>query len=397
MLLARFTGTAELHRDDKLVSVRFLTPHRVFSTCPANGGFADHLDLVFNHQSCEPVGHIIPALHEAYRQPQRYAAGLLDSHGLAGAAGAGLATAANINTLAIAEEAHRDLKVVALATAGVEGGGARAGDPAGYYEFDGRFERRGDIGPETPGTINVIVLVNSPMTEGAMVRAVMTATEAKAAVMQELSVPSRQSAKIATGTGTDQIAVAAPLAGAQPLTGAGHHCVLGELIGKAVMAAIREAVARQNLLVPARQCACSRLLERFGLDIDRLTAAVAAQLPDEVAAVLRDNRDVIDRDPRTVALAAALIHVHDQVGWGVLPPSCWRESAIDLGAALAAAVAGTPAGTERYRTALAAILAGGGDDGPATVVVRALALGLPDKWTRASGMMAAITPAADPR
>lgn len=105
MLLARFTGTAELHRDDKLVSVRFLTPHRVFSTCPANGGFADHLDLVFNHQSCEPVGHIIPALHEAYRQPQRYAAGLLDSHGLAGAAGAGLATAANINTLAIAEEA----------------------------------------------------------------------------------------------------------------------------------------------------------------------------------------------------------------------------------------------------------------------------------------------------
>jgi hypothetical protein len=36
-----------------------------------------------------------------------------------------------------------------------------------------------------------------------LVRAVMTATEAKAALLQELSVPSRQSPSVATGTGTD--------------------------------------------------------------------------------------------------------------------------------------------------------------------------------------------------
>ncbi|BBF94097.1 adenosylcobinamide amidohydrolase [Blastochloris tepida] len=389
MLIARFFGAAELHRDDKLASVRFLKPFRVLSTCHANGGFADHLDMVFNHQSCEPVGHIIPALHEAYHQPQRYVAGLIAGHGLEGAA-AGLATAANINTLAVAEESCRDLAVVALATAGVEGGAARAGDPASYYEYDGRFELRGDIGPATPGTINLIVLVNTPMTAGALVRAVMTATEAKAAVLQELSVPSRQSPSIATGTGTDQIAVAAPAEGTKPLTGAGHHCALGELIGKAVMAAIREAVARQNLLVPARQCAVSRLVERYGYDIERLAEAVAAHLPADVAAMLRDNRDVIDRDPRTVALAAALIHVHDQVRWGVLPAACWRESAADLGAALAVAVAGVPARREAYRAALAERLAGAAGDGPADVVVQALALGLPDKWTRTADMLAAV-------
>lgn len=390
MLLKRFFDLAELNRDDKLVSVRFLKAFRVFSTCHAHGGFADNLDLVFNHQSCEPVGHIIPALHEAFRQPERYVGALLQGQGLSGAKGACLATAANINTLAIAEEAYRDLAVVALATAGVEGGAARAGDPAAYYEFGGHFERRGDIGPETPGTINVILLVNTPMTDGALVRAVMTATEAKAALLQELSVPSRQSARIATGTGTDQIAVAAPREGAVPLTGAGHHCVLGELIGKAVMAAIREAVARQNLLVPARQCAVSRLLERFGFTLDRLTGAMAAHLDADTAAVLRANGEVIERDPRTVALAAALIHVHDQVTWGVVPAAIWRDSAIELGAALASAVAGTPARMEAYRTALAAALADAAGDGPGEVIPRAMALGLADKWTRAGAMLAAV-------
>jgi adenosylcobinamide amidohydrolase len=392
MLLKRFFDSAELHRDDKLASVRFLVPFRVLSTCHAHGGFADHLDLVFNHQSCEPVGHIIPALHEAYRQPERYAGALLEGHGLGDAKGACLATAANINTLAIAEEAHRDVAVVALATAGVEGGAARAGDPAAYYEYGGRFETRGDIGPKTAGTINVILLINTPLTEGAMVRAVMTATEAKAALLQELSVPSRQSANIATGTGTDQIAVAAPREGAVPLTGAGHHSVLGELIGKAVMAAIREAVARQNLLVPARQCAVSRLLERFGLDLARLTTAVAAHLDADTTAMLRANGEVIDRDPRTVALAAALIHVHDQVTWGVLPAPVWRDSAIELGASLAAAAAGTPAKLDAYRLALAAALADAAGDGPGEVIPHAMALGLADKWTRTTEMLATIVP-----
>jgi hypothetical protein len=110
--------------------------------------------------------------------------------------------------------------------------------------------------------------------------------------------------------------------------------------------------------------------------------------------MLRANGEVIERDPRTVALAAALIHVHDQVTWGVLPASVWRDSAIELGATLAGAVAGTPTSLERYRTALAAALADAGDDGPAVVIPHAMALGLADKWTRATAMLATV--AAEP-
>ncbi len=54
MLLDTFFNAVELHRDDKFVALRFLSPHRVISTSFANGGLVEGLDLVFNHQGCEP-------------------------------------------------------------------------------------------------------------------------------------------------------------------------------------------------------------------------------------------------------------------------------------------------------------------------------------------------------
>ncbi|MBN2753070.1 MAG: adenosylcobinamide amidohydrolase, partial [Rhodospirillaceae bacterium] len=162
MLVQRFFGAIDLHRDEKFVSLRFRTPFRVISTCPAHGGVREGLDLVFNHQSCEPKGHMMPALIAAHRDAARYSEAIMRAHDLPGLQGAGLGTAANMHNLCIAEKTYRDLSVVALATGGVETNAARAGDPASYYEYGGVFEKRGDIGPETPGTINIIVATNTP-------------------------------------------------------------------------------------------------------------------------------------------------------------------------------------------------------------------------------------------
>ncbi len=196
---------------------------------------------------------MMPTLVAAHRKSEDYSRLMMRRHGLDGRAAAGLGTAANMNNLCVAEETYRDLSVAAIATGGVEANAARAGDPASYYEYGGAFEKRADIGPETPGTINVIVLINTPLSEGALVRAAMTATEGKTAALQELSVASRQSSGLATGTGTDQIAVAAPVSGAVPLTSAGHHSVLGELIGRAAHDAVKQTLAFQNrLTAPGR-------------------------------------------------------------------------------------------------------------------------------------------------
>jgi len=390
MLVRDFFGLVDLHRDEKFVSLRFRAPFKVISTSAAEGGLREGLDLVFNHQSCEPRFHAMPGLLAAHRKAARYSEAMMRRHGLAGSRAAGLGTAANMNNLCIAEESYRDLAVVALATGGVETNAARAGDPASYYEYGGGFEKRGGIGPEAHGTINVIVLVNTPLVDGALVRAVMTATEGKTAALQELSVPSRQSAGLATGTGTDQIAIAAPVSGAAALTSAGHHSVLGELIGRTVRDAVKQTLAFQNRLTAMGQGSVGRLLERFGMDAAGFSAAVAAALPEGVAALAAENAAGIDREPLTVAGVAALAHVHDQVSWGMLPPLCWREAAVDQGALIAAAAAGQPARMAEFRAALAEAIAAAGRDDPAFVAVRAVALGYAEKWRGTEAMLAAV-------
>lgn len=378
MKLATYFDCLELHRDDKFVSLRFARPFRVLSTCPAHGGLTDGLDMVFNHQCCEPAKHRMDALMTVHRHAPTYHSLVMDLYGQDGAKGAGLGTAANMRNLAVAEERHRDLAVIAVATGGVEGNAARAGDPASYYEYDGKFEQRGDIGPAPHGTINLILAINTALTEGALVRAVMTATEAKSAVLQELSVPSRQSSGLATGTGTDQIAVVCPADGALPLRDAGHHAVLGELIGTATMRALRETLALQNLLTPTRQCSCRHLLERFGLAGEQFIEGVAAHLPGNLAELARHNRHVLERDPLVVAAVAGLIHLFDQMAWGVIPRPCWNEAAANQGAHIAAAVSGDFTRTCDYRL----VLAESDAVTPETVIPHAMALGFADKWGR---------------
>ena len=48
----------------------------------------------------------------------------------------------------------------------------------------------------------------------------------------------------ATGTGTDSIVIADPLAGAAPTPYCGKHTVFGHLIGSAVLEAVRTGVRR---------------------------------------------------------------------------------------------------------------------------------------------------------
>jgi adenosylcobinamide hydrolase len=85
-----------------------------------------------------------------------------------------------------------------------------------------------------PGTINSIILVNESMTDAAMVNAVITATEAKAAALQDLGVRIHEpDGKLATGTTTDAVLIAATQQGRLHRY-AGTATQLGYLIGRTV-------------------------------------------------------------------------------------------------------------------------------------------------------------------
>lgn len=81
------------------------------------------------------------------------------------------------------------------------------------------------------GTINTLIHVSRPLSQGAFIEAVSIATEARTAAVMETC--DRREATPITGTGTDCIIVAAPN-GDRPESCVGLHTDLGEAIGAAV-------------------------------------------------------------------------------------------------------------------------------------------------------------------
>ena len=95
-----------------------------------------------------------------------------------------------------------------------------------------------------PGTINIIVSVPVPLGDAAYVNAVMTATEAKTQALLEAGIR-------ATGTASDAICIAAPVAG-ERADFAGPRSLWGARIARAVHSAVhagalRDAAARRRL------------------------------------------------------------------------------------------------------------------------------------------------------
>lgn len=323
MLLGSYYDGVELHREEKIVFARFLTPHRVISTCGVGGGLRDDLECICNHQDCEPTRHHYGAHELAIGDSATYREMVSGAHGLIAGRCATLGTAANMNCLAIASDRFRDLEVIAACTGGVESNAGRAGDPAFIYEWEGHFERTVDEATAPlRGTINTMLFISQELAPGAMVRTVMTATEAKTAVLQELSVGSRYSDGLATGTGTDGIAIASRLTGKKPLTWVGKHSKLGELVGRTVHDAIKRSLALQNSLTPLGQCSALVHIERFGAGRQSMIEGVDSFLSAEEGQLFRDNFVAIDRDPITVAAVVALVHLRDNLSWGIVPESC---------------------------------------------------------------------------
>ena len=158
----------------------------------------------------------------ARTDPAGHLAELADQLGLTGP-GTGMLTAAQVTDLVTRSDEGAEaavtagLRVPTWAAAPGHGGGA-AGRPAGAGL--------------APGTINIIVSVPVPLTDAALVNAVITATEAKTQAVLDAGFAG-------TGTATDAVCVAAPApAGAAAEEFAGPRSDWGARIARAVYAAV---------------------------------------------------------------------------------------------------------------------------------------------------------------
>lgn len=147
----------------------------------------------------------------------------------------GFMTAAKLTHASIQEIDGDRFRLVCCATAGTRNA-ARAGDTRTTYSA------------YAPGTINISLFIDGRVTESAMAGAIVTATEAKSAALQELGVIERETGRIATGTTTDAIAVCVSQreAWGEPHAYAGSATTLGCSIGEAVYRAVSEAVITQG-------------------------------------------------------------------------------------------------------------------------------------------------------
>lgn len=310
-------GDAVIRQDDSIM-VLFSKPRLVLSTSSINGGCREELRAVFNHD----ISASRVMTMEAYRKDMEEEATHL---GLSPDKVSSMGTAAQMDNVAIRTETFQDAAVTAIVTAGVEGNAGRAGDPTNYYN-----PKQKPMMPK-PGTINIMLVINADMPKGTLARALVTCTEAKTAALQELMVGSRYSNGLATGTGTDQtIVIANPEAGLY-LDDAGKHSKLGELIGLAVKAAVKEALVKQNGLTPQKQHSIVRRLARFGITDDELyqdylQAGYEMITKDKFLQQLHG----VSTNGYLVTQTSLYVHLLDQYEWGLLSAEEVTEAGNEL-------------------------------------------------------------------
>ena len=162
-----------------------------------------------------------------------------------------LSTGANMDNLAVAKEEFDEFYTIAFTTAGAKFNAIRLGDEeADYIEKDFKTYKIVNgklVEKEKVGTVNIILITNADLTDGAMARAIITITEAKTNAFQELDIKSTKYSELqATGTGTDNIIVVKGFGKKADYTGG--HTKLGEIIAKCVKRSVMEALIKQDEL-----------------------------------------------------------------------------------------------------------------------------------------------------
>jgi adenosylcobinamide amidohydrolase len=367
------TPEYRLVRTGRFLITELLTPHRVLSTSDRNGGMAEHVRYLVNHQSCEGADHRERHAHITGMGLAVYHDAACTEIGLDPAEVAMMGTAANMSYAAVLQLRDDATLVTAVVTAGVQGNAACAGDPASWRETDKGWEKIVPVG----GTINSELLINHSLTAGALARAVVTMTEAKTAALRQLAVASLYSPNLATGTGTDQFCVAAPLDAGRPLTSTSPHSKLGELIGVAMKGATLEALRWQNGLEPSATRSLFHALGRYGANETRFMASLAPLLTERELELLKKNLNSVIYEPKVAAVAFAIASVLDRVRFGTLPASAARDILRQQAATLAANLSAKP---DRWMDFYAQ-LAEADPDQPTRAVFSAIALGWSAKWS----------------
>ena len=334
-LIMKTSDGDEILKNSDTVLVKFGPERNGIITSWLNGGYNEDLSAVFNHQlSQENIdkygdGGILNFLNDLSND-------FYNDLNLRSDKLSGLITSADMNSYSIACERYRDIEIIAITTAGARVNAVSAGDLASYYEINADYrydlednkinnqinDQSNNQNPNKPGTINTILLINTKLDESSLLLAEMIAVEAKAVALRDLMVSSNYSNEIATGTGTDGIAIFSNMDSENFTDNVSKHAKIGELIGKVVIDSIKDALAKLQWLTPTYQLNALVRLDRFQYNLDDFYNNYLPKymkMEDE-----EDKREFIvslieiSKNPELVSYVSLIIHLLDQYRYGLL-------------------------------------------------------------------------------
>ncbi|MGH7930552.1 MAG: adenosylcobinamide amidohydrolase [Candidatus Binatia bacterium] len=206
--------------------VTFAAPARALSWSVLNGGMR-HANHIVNFH--------VPGNDAAFcAEPERWLERAVLKLGLNGKV-VGMATAVPIKDLIQVSVSSGPAEVKCFATVGC-GNALSVGDPASVtLQGPARSPLH---------TINMILAVQPGLADEAMVEAIQIVTEGRVRALYEAGIRSSASNLVATGTGTDCIAIVSLGRGGERYCG--KHTQLGELIGRAAYSAVRKGLVQAS-------------------------------------------------------------------------------------------------------------------------------------------------------
>ncbi|MFN4227849.1 MAG: phosphatidylglycerophosphatase A [Candidatus Ratteibacteria bacterium] len=229
-----------------------------------------------------------------------------------------LFTGKDVETISIHKESFKDIEIYVFSTVGVKSNALRIGVDEGknYQEKDGKFK--------ILGTINIIVLTNMRLTEGALTSSLINITEAKTSVLQDLDIRSSYTPMInqATGTGTDNIIFVSGNFG--KITYTGGHSKFGEILAKAVYFSVKDNLEKSS--ISQNRPFIERLEERGIKKEDIIEAAMEVYIEDEkfgnkekVRKIFEQELEKISKDVNVSSLVISGLKIEEEAGKGNIP------------------------------------------------------------------------------
>ena len=210
-----------------------------------------------------------------------------------------MVTAAKIKNYSLASKKATDFSVSVIATAGCSHGES-SGEEMNVQEI--------------VGTINIIVLIDGNPSESCMVAALITATEAKSAVLRDFDVRSRYTGDSATGSITDSVTIASSCQG-KTLSLGGPASKLGKLVGYCARKAVTEALLNQEPVWACRSV-LDRLNERH-LSVEKLAAEISKV--EGLALDAEGLSGILKKNPFALVCLLAAAKIDDDYKKNLLP------------------------------------------------------------------------------